>query len=76
VVYDQFKKSENSYIERYSHYIMAELSKKSRSMQMNNIRIKPSQRIDFKSKILKEYNDPSKGQKYRNIDFVKIENER
>ena len=61
---------ENNYLERYNNRILEELGKKSQSMQMNNIRIKPSKKIDFKSKLLKEYNDPLKGEQYRNVDLI------
>jgi hypothetical protein len=43
---------------------------------MNNIRIKPSKKIDFKSKLLEQYNDQSKGFQYKNLDFKKIEKEK
>jgi hypothetical protein len=35
---------------------------------MNNIRIKPSKKIDFKSKMILEYSHPDRGRQYKELD--------
>jgi hypothetical protein len=40
---------------------MDQMNKHCKNVQMANIRIKPSKKIDFKAKMIKEYLSPDKG---------------
>jgi hypothetical protein len=42
---------------------------------MKFIKVKRSKNMDIKSKMLKEYSDPVKGNNFRNIDLERIEKE-
>lgn len=75
-IVELLKKSENSYLERYSDQIMQQMKKHSKSMQINNIRIKPSKKIDLKTKMILQYAHPEKGRQYKDLDAHKIQLER
>ena len=67
-IQNQILKSENHYLERYADQIMNQLKKESK-VSVNNVRINPSKKIDLKSKMLREYMQPDKNKKYKDIDM-------
>jgi hypothetical protein len=52
---------------------MDSMEKKQKIELMQFMKIKPSTNLDLKSKILKEYNLPDKGEQFKNIDQKKME---
>lgn len=69
---DGIKNTADNYLERYTTQILDSMEKNQKFELMQFMKIKPSTNLDLKSKILKEYSLPGKGDQFKKIDTDRV----